>query len=222
MARPARPPAARSLHPSATHAASRTSEPATSCCARRSTCSIRSWLVVRRSACSRQIRTDPDADSTNESMPKPSRATEPAASPAVIATRPSTMFQPTVRYSRRSARCRRAARWPGARLTDGSDRRASRRRSCTRRAHRRASAMSGRGGCGGWGGGRHVHGSGAPRYRRDDEGTACRAVMTVQCEHPACGGLVVTSLDPDAVRDQRPWWSPDTRVTPSSRPDRRP
>jgi hypothetical protein len=41
------------------------------------------------------------------SIPKPTSAIEPARAPATMATIPSTTFQPTVKYSSLSARCRR-------------------------------------------------------------------------------------------------------------------
>ena len=90
----------------ATHAASRKSESATSLWARWSSRSISSGSRARRSARSRQIRMSPEVVSTKLSMPKPSRATLPAASAAATETTPSTMFQPTVRYSSRSPRWR--------------------------------------------------------------------------------------------------------------------
>ncbi len=87
-----------------TKAASRNRESATSFSARRSSASTASWSLMRPSARSRQMSTDPEALSTKLSMPKPSSATLPAASAAAIAMTPSTRFHPTVRYSRRSAR----------------------------------------------------------------------------------------------------------------------
>src|SRR3990172_9287566 len=75
--------------------------------ARRSTCSMRSSsrsppVSARR----RQTRTDPEMVSTKLSTPKAIRAMLPATTPAPTAMRPSTMFQPTVRYSRRRPRAR--------------------------------------------------------------------------------------------------------------------
>ena len=63
--------------------------------------------------------TEPEADSTKLSIPNPSRATDPDAMAAAIATTPSTMFQPTVRYSRRSARASRRGRSIGASVIGG-------------------------------------------------------------------------------------------------------
>ena len=104
------PPASAVTASNAIQAASATSDPATSRCARRSTTSTRSGSVVRRSARRRQMRMEPEADSTKLSMPKPTSATEPAANPAAIAIRPSTMFQPTVSHSSRRARRSSAGR----------------------------------------------------------------------------------------------------------------
>ena len=67
---------------------------------------------------SRQIKTPPLALSMKLSTPKPRSATLPAATAAAMATTPSTMFHPTVRYSRKRPRASRSAR--GVSLNGGS------------------------------------------------------------------------------------------------------
>ncbi len=56
-----------------------------------------------RSPARRQIRTPPEMLSTKLSAPKPMSAGLAASTPALIATMPSTMFQPTVTYSEQQA-----------------------------------------------------------------------------------------------------------------------
>jgi hypothetical protein len=72
--------------------------------ARRSAAWVQPW---RRSWASRQARMTAADTSMPESRPKPTRLTDPAATPATTATRPSTAFQPMV--SRLSSRPRRTA-----------------------------------------------------------------------------------------------------------------
>ncbi len=88
---------------SPTNAASANSEAPTSLQARRSRRSTSAWDIPPCSAPRRQMRTRPEALSTKLSMPKPRRATLPARRAAHTAMTPSTTFQPTVRYSSRSA-----------------------------------------------------------------------------------------------------------------------
>lgn len=70
----------------------------------------------RRSWWSRQARIRAADTSTPESMPKPTRITEPAATPAATATTPSTVFHPmvaTFRSRLRPTACARASRDTG-------------------------------------------------------------------------------------------------------------
>ena len=95
----------------ATYAARMRKDTPTNRSARRSTRSMPSSSRSPRSSLrKRQMRTTPEMVSTMLSAPKATSAMEPLARPARMATRPSSTFQPTVRYSSSSPRRMSAGR----------------------------------------------------------------------------------------------------------------